>query len=120
MDDGQEEAPSELNPVNMARFLELAKDKLTVRYVGKGNHAHDVGAIQANRPVPRHVYACYFELSVLNPGARGWAPAPADAPGDTARRARAHAARGCARAPARGRRGRAGALQSALRNAHSS
>jgi len=48
-----EALPTELNPINRSRHLELAKDKLTIRYVGQGSHAHDIGAIQANRPVPR-------------------------------------------------------------------
>jgi hypothetical protein len=67
----EEEGPTELNPINHPRFLEVAKDKLTIRYVGKGSHTHDVGAIQSNRPVPRSVFAYYYELTVLDAGTRG-------------------------------------------------
>ena len=54
-----------------AQFLEVCKDKLTVRYSGKGNHAHDVGSIQADRPLPRTVLLYYFEILVADCGERG-------------------------------------------------
>ncbi|KAJ1626460.1 hypothetical protein T492DRAFT_878427 [Pavlovales sp. CCMP2436] len=66
-----EALPTELNPINRSRHLELAKDKLTIRYVGQGSHAHDIGAIQANRPVPRTVFVYYYECTVVNAGTRG-------------------------------------------------
>jgi hypothetical protein len=32
----------------------VGRDRLSARYVGKGNHAQDVGTVKANRPLPRH------------------------------------------------------------------
>jgi hypothetical protein len=34
--------PSHLNTLD-TRFLEVSKEKLTVKYIGKGSHSHDVG-----------------------------------------------------------------------------
>lgn len=51
--------------------LEVCKEKLTVRYVGEARHSNDVGAIQANRPVPSNVALYYFELTVLDRGEQG-------------------------------------------------
>ena len=48
-----------------------SKDKLEVRYVGKGNHSHDVGAIRADRPCPQRRVLYYFEVTVLDAGLRG-------------------------------------------------
>lgn len=47
-EDQAEPAPTELNTATHPRYLVAKKDKLTIRYVGKGNHTHDVGAIRAN------------------------------------------------------------------------
>ncbi|GAQ84119.1 spla ryanodine receptor domain-containing protein [Klebsormidium nitens] len=66
----EEEAPSELNTRNYGGFLEVGKDKLSVRYTGHGQHGHDVGSIQANRPVPRERLLYYFELTVRDRGDR--------------------------------------------------
>ena len=44
----------------------MCKDKLTVRYSGKGNHAHDVGSIQADCPLPRNAQLYFFELRVVD------------------------------------------------------
>jgi hypothetical protein len=65
-----EEAPSELNTRNYGGFLEVGKDKLSVRYTGHGQHGHDVGSIQANRPVPKARLLYYFELLVRDRGDR--------------------------------------------------
>ena len=51
--------------------LQASKDKLEVRYVGKGNHSHDVGAIRADRPCPQRRVLYYFEVTVLDAGLRG-------------------------------------------------
>lgn len=88
--------PSELNPINHPRFLEVAKDKLRVRYVGKGNHAHDVGAIQANKPVPSDAFVYYYEVTVNDAGSRG-CDALARRPA-AQRAAHTHCARFCAHA----------------------
>ena len=70
-EDQLEPAPSELNTASHPRYLVANKDKLTIRYVGKGNHTHDVGAIRANQPCPHRRLLYYFEITVLDAGSRG-------------------------------------------------
>ena len=69
--DEPEPLPSELNTVSKHHALQASKDKLEVRYVGKGNHSHDVGAIRADRPCPQRRVLYYFEVTVLDAGLRG-------------------------------------------------
>lgn len=64
----QELQPTDLNTSNHGHGLEISKDKLTVRYVGEGRHDNDVGAIQANRPVPVKQLVYYYEVTVLDQG----------------------------------------------------
>ena len=70
-DDRTEALPSELNTVTHPRFLAVSKDKTTVRYVGRGNHSQDVGAVRANRPCPQRVLVYYFEVTIVDGGSRG-------------------------------------------------
>lgn len=77
--DPQEPLPSELDPSTRGSFLEVQKNKLSVRYTGPGVHQNDVGSIQANRPVPRRRLVYYYECKILDSGARccisvGYAP----------------------------------------------
>eukprot|EP00741_Cyanophora_paradoxa_P020800 tig00021312_g20079.t1 len=65
------ELPTHWNCANCSQFLEVSKDKRTVKYTGKGNHANDVGAIQANKPVPSRMLLYYYEITVLDAGTRG-------------------------------------------------
>jgi hypothetical protein len=67
----REPAPTQLNTANYGNFLKVSKDKLSVTYTGKGAHSNDVGAIQADSPVPSDVLVYYFEVSVLDSGERG-------------------------------------------------
>ncbi|EIE19632.1 SPRY-domain-containing protein [Coccomyxa subellipsoidea C-169] len=72
-DDDEEEEPlaSHFNTNNFGNFLDVEKDKLTVRYTGQGAHNNDVGAIQGNRPVPRKRRVYYYEVTVLDAGEKG-------------------------------------------------
>ena len=63
--------PRELNTRNCGPFLAVAPDKLSARYDGNGAHGNDVGAAQADVPVPDDVAVFYFELRVASAGARG-------------------------------------------------
>lgn len=63
--------PSELNTKNCGKFLEVSKDKLSVKYIGKGDHDTDVGVIQGNFPVPNQRLLYYFEISVKDRGEKG-------------------------------------------------
>eukprot|EP00899_Mesostigma_viride_P013967 jgi/Mesvir1/22571/Mv18575-RA.1 len=63
--------PTELNTRNCGNFLEVSCSKLSVRYTGSGNHGNDVGAIQANHPIPPKRLVYYFEITVRNVGERG-------------------------------------------------
>jgi len=66
------ELPTELNTsTHSSLLLEVQRDKLTVKYIGKANHNHDVGGIQANRCCPPSLPLYYFELTVLDAGTRG-------------------------------------------------
>eukprot|EP00959_Pyramimonas_sp_CCMP1952_P147842 3094026-Pyramimonas_sp.AAC.1 len=68
-EDEEEEGPSQFNTLNYGNFLEVSTDKLSVRYVGDGAHDNDVGAIQANRPVPSQKLVFYYEVEVQDGGA---------------------------------------------------
>lgn len=68
---GSQQHPTEFNTSSHGPGLEICKEKLTLRYVGESRHSNDVGAIQANRPVPQHVLVYYFELTVLDKGEQG-------------------------------------------------
>ncbi|KAL4855353.1 Ran-binding protein M [Chlorella vulgaris] len=57
--------PSELNTSTCSlAFLEVGKDKLSLRYTGPAQHDNDVGSIQSNHPVPRRTLVGYFEVTV--------------------------------------------------------
>ncbi|GIL63043.1 hypothetical protein Vafri_17192 [Volvox africanus] len=66
----QQPWPSELNSARQGHGLEL-KDKFTVRYASDARHTNDVGAIQANHPVPPNCTVYYYELTVLDSGIYG-------------------------------------------------
>ena len=51
--------------------LEVAVDKLSVRYIGAAQPPHEAGAIKANRPFPRNVRVAYFEVTIISRGASG-------------------------------------------------
>jgi hypothetical protein len=40
--------------LNGPYYAVVSRDRLSARYVGKGNHAQDVGTVKANRPLPKH------------------------------------------------------------------
>lgn len=71
VDDASEPVPTELNTVDCARFLAVSKDKLTVRYVGRGNHSQDVGSIRTNWPCPQRSFVYYYEVTIVDAGTRG-------------------------------------------------
>ena len=64
-------SPCELNTRSCGPFLAVAPDTLSARYDGNGAHGNDVGAVQADAPVPDDVAIYYFELRVVSAGARG-------------------------------------------------
>jgi len=68
--DLDENEPCEINTKNHPQFVDVKKDKLTAVYVGKGNHT-DFGSVQANIAAPSNRAVYYFEVIVLDPGARG-------------------------------------------------
>ncbi len=61
----------ELNLFNHGHNLEISKDKLMVRYTGDARHANDVGAIQANTPVPTQCVIYYYEVLIVDAGEQG-------------------------------------------------
>ena len=67
----REKFPQLLNTSKQSHFVDIMKDKLTLGYVGRGEHSHDVGCAQANLPIPRRESLYYFEMKVLSCGARG-------------------------------------------------
>lgn len=81
-DDQSEPLPTELNTVDHPRFLAVGKDKLTVRYVGRGNHSQDVGAVRTNCPCPQRCLVYYYEVTILEATASGIRIAVGMADGD--------------------------------------
>ncbi len=78
--DQSEPLPTELDPATRGHYLEVQKDKLSMRYTGAGQHQNDVGSIQANGTVPKRRLVYYFECLIRNGGDRccigvGFAPA---------------------------------------------
>ncbi|KAF9661594.1 hypothetical protein SADUNF_Sadunf19G0085000 [Salix dunnii] len=64
--------PKELNTVNSSGgFIVVSTDKLSIKYPGVSLHGHDVGVIQADKPVPEKRLVYYFEIFVKNAGAKG-------------------------------------------------
>ncbi|KAB5511154.1 hypothetical protein DKX38_030188 [Salix brachista] len=63
--------PKELNTlISSGGFIVVSTDKLSIKYPGVDLHGHDVGVIQADKPVPeKRLY--YFEIFVKNAGAKG-------------------------------------------------
>jgi hypothetical protein len=70
-DDPSEPVPTELNTVDLPRYLAVGKDKLTVRYVGRGNHSQDVGSVRTDWPCPQRCLVYYYEVTVQDSGSRG-------------------------------------------------
>jgi hypothetical protein len=90
--DEDEAGPTEVNTTKASHLVKVHKDKLTVTYNGKANHVQDVGvrastalpclansseccpvqAVQSNRPFSNKVLIGYFEMTVVNAGAKGY------------------------------------------------
>ena len=64
-------APAELNTKSYGNFIKVSPSKRIVTYVGTGRHSNDVGAIQADHPVPTSRLIYYFEIKVLDAGRSG-------------------------------------------------
>ncbi|KAF8106299.1 hypothetical protein N665_0144s0010 [Sinapis alba] len=68
----EEESPTELNTINSSGgFLTVSPDKLSLKYAGVGQHGHDVGVAQSNKPAPFKRHAYYFEIYVKDAGVKG-------------------------------------------------
>ena len=63
--------PTELNTVDASGFIAVSKDKLTARYVGRGNHSQDIGAVRTDHPCPPRCLLYYFEVAIADSGTRG-------------------------------------------------
>lgn len=62
--------PYELNTAATGHGVEIGRDKLSVRYHADGRHSNDVGAVQANLPVPTKRLVYYYEVAVVDGGER--------------------------------------------------
>eukprot|EP00698_Gefionella_okellyi_P024600 TRINITY_DN8735_c0_g1_i1.p1 TRINITY_DN8735_c0_g1~~TRINITY_DN8735_c0_g1_i1.p1 ORF type:complete len:410 (-),score=76.06 TRINITY_DN8735_c0_g1_i1:99-1328(-) len=60
----------ELNTTNL-HFLEVGRDRVTVKYTGNAHHNNDVGGIQCNISCDPDVMIPYFEITVVNSGIKG-------------------------------------------------
>lgn len=69
--DEEEEAPTHINTNKSLQFLVISTDKLSAKYTGEGQHGHDVGAVQGNKPAPVRRLLYYFEISIKDRGLRG-------------------------------------------------
>lgn len=65
--------PSSLNSAESHAVpdVEVLKDGISARYVGKGNHANDHGSVRSKEPVPRGQSVYYFEAELVDGGFRG-------------------------------------------------
>lgn len=46
-------SPQPVRTLNGPYHAAVGRDRLSAKYVGKGNHAQDVGMVKANNPLPR-------------------------------------------------------------------
>ncbi|CAN8308074.1 unnamed protein product [Cochlearia groenlandica] len=69
----EEESPTELNTINSSGgFVTVSPDnKLSIKYNGAGQHGHNVGVVQSNKPAPCKRLAYYFEIYVKDGGVKG-------------------------------------------------
>lgn len=58
-------APTCFNTIENTQSLQVSRDKLSVKYVGKGVHLHDVGVIRTDNPLPSTGLVAYFEVSII-------------------------------------------------------
>lgn len=58
-----EELPSALDATCYGQFARIEADKVTARYIGHANHAHDVGCVRSNFPLPTRESYFYFEVT---------------------------------------------------------
>lgn len=58
-------APTCFNTIENTHSLQVSRDKLSVKYVGKGIHLHDVGVIRTDNPLPSTGLVAYFEVTIL-------------------------------------------------------
>jgi len=70
-DDTKTPLPTLLDTISTQRYLSVAKDKLSVKYVGKGNHTQDFGAIRSDFPCPQRCALYYYEMTIVDAGVRG-------------------------------------------------
>lgn len=66
-----EPSPLHLNCSTHPHYIDVMRDKLTVKYTGRGNHANDVGSIRTDVPAPRRRRIYYFEVTCVDAGQRG-------------------------------------------------
>ncbi len=69
--DSEELGPTELCTSSVGHAILIDRDRLTVRYTGDSRHSNDVGAVQANRPVPKRRTLFYYEITIVDEGQRG-------------------------------------------------
>lgn len=67
----EENLPTHLDEKMGGRYCIVSGDRLSAEYIGWGQHGYDVGAVQANRPVPPQRLLYYFEMTVEDRGRRG-------------------------------------------------
>lgn len=60
----EEEPPTAIDPRRHMHYVEVSEDGLVATFVGRGEYT-DVGAVQANHPLPRNCSISYFEVTVL-------------------------------------------------------
>ncbi|CAN1175603.1 Ran-binding protein M homolog [Linum perenne] len=64
------EMPTKLGAAS--RYAVVSPDKLSVKYTHVSQNSYDVGAVQANKPVPVSGTVHYFEMQVKNAGNEGY------------------------------------------------
>lgn len=67
----EKDLPTHLVETMGGRYCIVSEDRLSAEYIGSGDYDADVGAVQANRPVPPQRLLYYFEMTVEDGGRRG-------------------------------------------------
>lgn len=62
--ESEELKPTAIDPRKHLHYIEISENGLVATFVGRGEYT-DVGAVQADKPLPRRCSVAYFEVKVL-------------------------------------------------------
>ncbi|KAL8425790.1 hypothetical protein Efla_004142 [Eimeria flavescens] len=62
--DDQEQQPTAIEAKRHLHYVEINEDGLVATFVGRGDYT-DIGAVQADYPLPRNSFIAYYEVEIL-------------------------------------------------------